>query len=191
MVSLSATPSRAFQAPAMTPRHIGAVPTPVRDASGEAWKGRVPPDAKREYIARVQLPTTTPEASQRYILEAEDRAARDEFASALSAYSRATDVNPADLSGIVGMAHMYASLRRYRDAIQLYEKALASGVRKQVIALFLARAYIGARDEANAIVALRSAGFTEPEIPTQMQELRERVTADGSRFDRSPPPGGR
>jgi hypothetical protein len=163
----------------------------VTEASGGPWKGRVPPDAQRDYIVRVQLPTTAAEAAQRYILEAEDKSARDEFTSALDAYSRAAVADASDPSGIVGMAHMYTALGRFRDAIELYEKARSSGVRTEAIATFLARAYVGARDEANAIASLRLAGFTDAEIPAQMQELREWIRAHGARFDRSPPPGGR
>ena len=163
----------------------------VRDASGEPWKGRVPPDADRDYIARVQLPATAAEAGLRYVVEAEARAARDEFTAALDAYARAAAANPGDQSGIIGMAHMYAALGRYREAIELYEKARSNGVRGQVLGLWLARAYAGTRDDTNAIAALRLAGFTDAEIPTQMQELRDWIAADGARFDRSPPPGGR
>jgi tetratricopeptide (TPR) repeat protein len=157
----------------------------VRDRDGVVWNGRVPENGTREFVVRVELPTSKQEQALRYILDADEKAGHDQYAAALEDYSRAADVNPEDLSGLYGMAHMYRLLSRYREAIVLYEKIRNStpGANER-LPFFLALAYVGASENARAIDVLRTDGVPESEIPIRMQELRARVDFDRSNTGR-------
>jgi tetratricopeptide (TPR) repeat protein len=104
---------------------------------------------------------------------------------ALDAYARAAEVNPHDLSGMLGMAHMYRRLNRPSEAIALYEKAFnASNRTNDILARFLSLGYVaGGRDE-KAVDVLLGMGLPETEVVTRMQELRERVKIERSQPER-------
>jgi tetratricopeptide (TPR) repeat protein len=151
----------------------------LRDVGGQIWNGRAPHDGPFRAVVRVAPPTTTAESGLRYILEAEDKASRNEFTVALQAYARAAEANPQDLSGMLGMAHMYRRLNRLNDAIPLYERAFnASNRMDSILGRFLALAYVASGQENRAIDALRNTGLTEAEVQARVQELRERARAE-------------
>ena len=152
----------------------------VRDVDGRIWTGRGLHDGPFSAIIRVEPPTTTAEWGLRYMLEAEEKASRNEFTNALNAYRQAAaEVSPWETSGILGMAHMYRRLNRLSEAIPIYEKFFNASKRAdKVFARLLALAYLADGQDAKAIDVLRDVGLPEAEVLTWVRELRERAKAE-------------
>jgi pentatricopeptide repeat protein len=65
---------------------------------------------------------------------------------------------------VSGLANSLLALRRYKEAVALYERLMKEGVRSSETSLNAAQAYIGLGDESNVRRVLGAVGFSDERI---------------------------
>lgn len=92
----------------------------------------------------------------------------------LEALLKASATAPGDRYVKVRLGLAYLGLRRYQEAISIYETLLVGAVSVDpAAARDLAKAYIGIRDEGNAARVLRWGGIAESEVSSELSALRK------------------
>jgi hypothetical protein len=143
----------------------------IVNGDGSPWKGIV---GNGDFTLTLKLlpPTTPAESARMHGLVAAEALEQRDLTAALDAYSRATAADPTNGGALAGKAGVLMQLKRYREAIPLYEAVLAGRFGERPLSRFLAQAYVGVGDEGNAIRVLRISGLSEAAVNSEMQNLR-------------------
>jgi hypothetical protein len=145
----------------------------VRKPTGSPWIGRTPSRPTSVPLV-IALPQTPREMSAVHKLAARQALLRRDLDEQAAAYSRALVADPTDTMAVSGLANSLLSLRRYKEAIPLYERLLQGGARDSQTYLNAAQAYMGLADEANARRVLGAAGFSPERIQAAVARFRVR-----------------
>jgi len=139
----------------------------VRKATGSSWIGRTPSRPASVPLV-IALPQTPREISAVHKLAARDALLRRDLGEMAAAYSRALAADPTDTMAVSGLANSLLILKRYAEAVPLYERLIKQGVVETRTYESAAEAYIGLGDDANARRVLSSAGYSPERIQTTL-----------------------
>jgi hypothetical protein len=146
----------------------------VRKATGSPWIGRTPSKPASVPLV-IALPQTPRDTSAVHKLAARNAMLRRDRVEEAAEYSRALAADPTDTMALSGLANSLLGLKRYQEAVPLYERLIKEGARSTQTYLFAAEAYMGLADEANARRVLGAAGFSAERIQETVARLRGRV----------------
>ena len=145
----------------------------VRKTSGSPWIGRTPSRSASVPLV-IALPQTPREMSAVHRMAARNAMFRRDRAQEAAEYSRALAADPTDTMALSGLANSLLGLKRYQEAVSLYERLIKEGARSAETCLFAAQAYVGLADEVNARRVLGAAGFSAERIQETVARLRAR-----------------
>ena len=113
--------------------------------------------------------------------------AENRYEDAAVSFEKALEATPANLELVAGLGNVYIVLKRYRDAIDVFERVLPRVVGKgSAIPMMLALAYVAEREDRNAATVLRMDGRNERQIADDLQAL-QRLAERRLRFRTSRP----
>jgi tetratricopeptide (TPR) repeat protein len=147
----------------------------AQSLNGIRWTERGP--TTMDLALFVVAPTTPRERASMYRVRARDAVARRAFAEALQDYADALAADPTDVQAQLGLATIYVTLRRYREAIPHFEAVLPTlPPGPNWVVMSLAQAYAGVGNEGNAVRVLRASGMTEDAVTSELARLRQLVS---------------
>ena len=143
---------------------------------GGPWKGRSPQPSSGAWELRLSVrpPTSRADWISMYRWKARDGFSRYAWLEVLDTYSEWLKFDPTDSEAALGRAGILMMLRRFREAIPLYQKAIPV-VESTMTShrQMLARAYVGVGDEAGAVRVLRLGGVSEAKLAAALQDSRD------------------
>jgi len=139
----------------------------VRKSSGNQWIGRSPSlPATVPFV--IALPQTPREMSAVHKMAARNAMLRRDRVEEAAEYSRALAADPTDTMALSGLANSLLSLKRYAEAVPLYERLIKQSLLDTRTYEYAAEAYMGLGDEANARRVLSGAGYSPERIETTL-----------------------
>lgn len=152
---------------------LPAFETAIRLADGTPWRGFAKPNRRIVRGVTIQRPANRQEQLAAYQADAILARRRGDREAALELLLKATALEPENRYVRTSLGLAYLGLARYREAIPIYESLLAgTATPDRLGARDLARAYLGVRDEANAVRVLRLSGVPEDRVRDELDTLR-------------------
>jgi hypothetical protein len=143
----------------------------VQRSDGSTWRGRVPSQTVRFSLV-VSRATTARERADASALAGDEAVTRGDDEAAVVAYQRAMASARGDLGIQEKLAATLLHLRRYRQAVELYEQLMPTLRPGSLTFLLVAKAYLGLADDAGARRVLRLGGMSDARANDHIKELK-------------------
>jgi hypothetical protein len=145
----------------------------IRRADGTPWRGITNANGAWHRGPTIQRPTSREDQIAAHQADAILARRRGDREAALEALLKAHALDPENGYIRLSLGLAYLGLGRYQEAIPIYESLLAGTARPDPLAARdLAKAYLGVRDEGNAVRLLRLIGVPEIAIRDEIDTLR-------------------
>jgi hypothetical protein len=154
----------------------------IRSAIVTAQGGPLPDEGLRPWSGvtrghlelRITAPSTPAEVAAMYVQRGVVAFDRTQFEEAATLYRQAVDVHPADAGGALHLlGGTYLKMGRYAEAIPVLQRLPIQG--QKLVQAYLAEAYVGVGNEAEAMNLLRRNGWPEADVAARIDDLRARV----------------
>ena len=160
--------------------------TVLRKPDDTRWSGRQINATWRLQLTVRQVASRADRIAQYRWMATDAQFSRYAWDDAVDAYARVLALDPDDTRSRSFQAGLLLMLGRYREATAAYERLGPAFSQSTLGRSAMARAYVGAGDEAGATRVLRLDGVVESRIPAALQELRRLVKIRNRWAERRP-----